>query len=85
MQYVLYLIFVNILLAGFTGSKRLNHRKRRGEGDVKGDIIYYPQAFERTSIESPHIAIFIHAALGVFHKIRGNGMNSFVNAHIYHP
>lgn len=61
---ILFLVLVFALLLG---------QGRPGQGISKADILYHPIAYTHAVREIPHIAIFIHAAVGVFHKKRGKG------------
>ena len=73
-----YLLLILAICCKDSVHSRQIHLKKRRSQDLLlplkiSDITYYPLKNNHTFGEKPMISIFLHAALGTFHKIRGNG------------
>lgn len=68
---MLLLVVMNWL--ALSGSRRHGQERRPGSGMDRADVIYHPIQYTPSIRDLPHITVFVHAAVGIFNKIRGKG------------
>ena len=70
---VFRLLLLVVNLPVLSGSRRHGHERRPGTGMDRADVIYHPIQYTASIRDTPHITVFVHAAVGIFNKMRGKG------------